>query len=263
MYIVCDIGGTNMRVATASGDALGEIQKVPTPKSPSEGIAKFVELARDCAGGGKITAVTGCIAADTVRDDGTISGATNLREWERVNVIRSLSEALGAPVTLENDAAVAGLGESVFGAGKGAPRLVYLTVSTGVGGGYIDAGRIAASGGMHGIAIGGVVLEDLVSGTAVRKKFGIHPKDLSSLAEREKLADTLAEGLQLTLLRWPTGLFVIGGSMIVGQNPIPLDRVRATLASSLQGRNVPKIKMAELGDNGGLWGGLALLKQMN
>ena len=116
---------------------------------------------------------------------------------------------------------------------------------------------------MHGITIGGVALEDLVSGTAVRKKFGVHPKDLSSLPEREKLADTLAEGLRLTLLRWPTGLFVIGGSMIVGQNPIPLDRVRAALAASLQDHNVPEIKMAELGDNGGLWGGIALLKQTN
>ena len=250
-----------MRVAAVSGDSLGEIIKVPTPKEPTEGIAQFVALARECAGGEEIRAVAGCIAADTVRDDGTISGATNLREWERVNVIRSLSEALGAKVRLENDAAVAGLGESVFGAGKGAPGLVYLTVSTGVGGGFIDGGRIAASGGMHGITIGGVALEDLVSGTAVRKKFGVHPKDLSSLPEREKLADTLAEGLRLTLLRWPTVLFVIGGSMIVGQNPIPLDRVRAALAASLQDHNVPEIKMAELGDNGGLWGGLALLKQ--
>lgn len=259
MYIVTDIGGTNMRIAAVSGDSLGTIQKVPTPKEPSEGIATFVALARECASGEEITAVAGCIAADNVSEEGALSGARNLRAWEGTHIVRELSDALGVPVQMVNDAGLAGLGEAYAGAGKGAQSLAYITVSTGVGGGWIVDGKIAAAGGVAEIQINDTNLEDLVSGTAVTKKFGISPKDLESLEERNKLADTLAEGLRVVIERWPSQSIVLGGSMIVGVNPIPLPRVQEALNKLLE--NAPVIRMAELGDSGGLWGGIALLKQ--
>ena len=260
MYIVTDIGGTNMRVATISGDALGEIKKVPTPKDPSEGIAKFVELAHGLAGSEQIPAVAGCVAG-SVSDEGVVSDARNLRAWEGTNIVRELSAALDVPVRIVNDAALAGLGEATAGAGRGVKSLAYITVSTGVGGGWIVDGKIAAAGGIAGIKINGTDLEDLVSGTAVTKKFGISPKDLDSLEERNKLADTLAEGLRVVCERWSPDTIVLGGSMIVGVNPIPVPRVQESLDKLLADGKSPVIKMAELGDNGGLWGGLALLKQ--
>ena len=259
MYIVTDIGGTNMRVATVTQDSLGEIKKVPTPKEPSEGIATFVALARECAGDEKITAIAGCIAADSIGDENGISGARNLRAWEGMNIVRELSTAFGVPVRIVNDAALAGLGEAYAGAGRGAHALAYVTVSTGVGGAFIVDGKIAAAGGVADINIKGTDLEDLVSGTAVTKKFGIHPKDLDSLEERNALADTLAEGLRILIERWSPDTIVLGGSMIVGINPIPIPRVQESLNKLLA--KPPAIKMAELGDNGGLWGGIALLKQ--
>ena len=261
MYIVADIGGTNMRVATASADSLGEIKKVPTPKNPSEGIATFVALARECARGEKITALAGCVAGN-VSDEGVISDAHNLRAWEGTNIVQELSGALGVPVRIVNDAALAGLGEAYAGAGRGTSALVYITVSTGVGGGWIVDGKIAAAGSVANIKVGEIDLEDLVSGTAVTKKFGIHPKDLDSLEERNKLAEALAEGLRVVTLRWSPETIVLGGSMILGKNPIPISRVQESLNKLLpQYPKPPLIKMAELGDNGGLWGGIALLKQ--
>src|SRR3989344_5547245 len=103
MHIVCDIGGTNMRVAAVSGDSLGEIKKVPTPKDPLEGVAMLAALARECAHGEEVSVLVGGIAADRISESGEVSGATNLRAWEKVNIIRSLSDALGAPVKLVND----------------------------------------------------------------------------------------------------------------------------------------------------------------
>ena len=262
MYIVTDIGGTNMRVGSASADSLGEIKKVPTPKNPGEGIAKFVELVHEFAQGESITAVGGCIAGN-VSEDGEISDARNLRAWEGMNIVKELTEALGVPVHIRNDAALAGLGESFAGAGKGSARLAYVTVSTGVGGGLVENGAIAAAGGIAAIKVRGTDLEDLVSGTAITKKFGIHPKDLDSIEERNKLADTLAEGLRVVFERWSPDTIVLGGSMIVGVNPIPIPRVQEVFNRLLSTQpQRPVIKMAELGDNGGLWGGLALLKQL-
>ncbi len=260
MYIVMDIGGTNMRVAAVPGDVLGDIKKIKTPQDPKEGIAKFVALARECAGAEKIAAVSGCISG-TVSDAGILSDARNLRAWEGTNIVREFTEAFGVPVHVVNDAALAGLGEASAGAGRGAKSLVYVTVSTGVGGGWIVDGKIAAASGVADIKINGTDLEDLVSGTAVMKKFGIHPKDLDSLEVRNGLADILAQGLRVLIERWSPDIIVLGGSMIVGVNPVPIPRVQESLAKLLTNRPAPVIKMAELGDNGGLMGGLALLKQ--
>ncbi len=258
MYIVTDIGGTNMRVAGVATDSLGEIKKVPTPQDFATGISTFVTLARECAGDELIEGVAGCIAADKI-SGGVISGARNLPAWEGRDIIRELSDALGVSVHLVNDAALAGLGEVTAGAGRGAASCIYVTVSTGVGGGWIADGKIVAAGGVADIQVKGADLENLVSGTAVTKKFGIHPKDLGSLDERNKLADLLAEGLRIVIEKWPSERIVLGGSMIVGTNPIPIARVQEALGKLIQ--NAPLVKMAELGDRGGLMGALALIKQ--
>ncbi len=249
-----------MRVAAVQGDVLGDIKKVRTPQDPKEGIAQFIALAHECAGGEKIAAVSGCISG-SVSGAGVLSDARNLRAWEGTNIVQELTEAFGVPAQVVNDAALAGLGEATAGAGRGAKSLAYVTVSTGVGGGWIVNGKIAAEGGVAGIKIRGTDLEDLISGTAVTKKFGIHPKDLDSLEERNKLADLLAEGLLVLIERWSPDTIVLGGSMIVGVNPVPIPRVQESLYKLLTTNAKPGIKMAELGDNGGLMGGIALLKQ--
>lgn len=261
MFIVTDIGGTNMRVASVKDDTLGDIQKVRTPKDQREGVATFATLARECAGGEKITAIAGCVAG-SVSETGEISDARNLRAWEGMNIVQEFSKVLDASVQIVNDAALVGLGEAHYGAGKGASVLAYVTVSTGVGGGLIRDGKIADASGNVGIQINGVDLEDLVSGTAVTKKFGIPSKDLDSIEERNKLADILAEGLRILVDRWSPDTIVLGGSMIVGVNPIPMERIQESLSKLLGAHpNPPTVKMAELADSGGLWGAVALLKQ--
>lgn len=259
MYIVADIGGTKIRVAAIEGSTLGEPIKIATPTNPQEGIAALVELVRSCARGERIEGFAGCIAGN-VDSQGILSDAHNLHAWEGTNVTETISQTLNAPVILVNDAGLAGLGEAIYGAGRGVNSVAYVTVSTGVGGGLIREGRIVEAGGIASMPIDGVSIENIISGTAVKKRFGTDPKNLSSLREREQLADVLAQGLTILYDRWTPQIFVIGGSMIVGQNPIPLARVSETLRA-LAGKDAPQIKMAELGDNGGLYGGLALLKQ--
>lgn len=256
-FIVFDIGGTNMRVAKATLDSLGEIKKVPTPKDPVDGIALLKELAKEFEG--SFIAAGGDIAG-RVREDGTLSDARNLPAWNGVNVTQKISEALGVPAHVYNDAVVVGLGEAHVGAGKGHARVAYITVSTGVGGALVEEGNLATSPLLGDVALKVGDLESLISGTAIQKKFGIQPKDLDSLDERNKLADILATGLAEVNEVWRPDVFVVGGSMIVGINPIPIERVMQTL-SGLSG--VPlTVNMATLGDNGGLEGGRVLARQM-
>ncbi len=67
----------------------------------------------------------------------------NMPGWHDVNVVARLRDALpGVPMVLENDANAAALAEARFGAGKGFRSLVYLTMSTGVGGGIVMDGKV-------------------------------------------------------------------------------------------------------------------------
>ena len=73
---------------------------------------------------------------------GVLINPPNLPGWVDVPVAHHLAEALGAPARIENDANAAALAEARFGAGQGVDDLVYLTMSTGVGGGVISGGRL-------------------------------------------------------------------------------------------------------------------------
>lgn len=79
---------------------------------------------------------------------GSIIFAPNL-QWHDVNLKGVIERALGLPVFLENDANLAALGEHLYGAGQGHRDMVFITVSTGVGGGLILGGEIysGATGG--------------------------------------------------------------------------------------------------------------------
>jgi glucokinase len=75
-------------------------------------------------------------------EEGVVLNPPNLPSWHGLPVRGLLAEALGRPVGLENDANAAALAEWRYGAGRGCQDLVYLTMSTGVGGGLVLGGRL-------------------------------------------------------------------------------------------------------------------------
>ena len=87
-------------------------------------------------------------------EQGLVLSPPNLPGWDRAPVRDHLADALGVPVHIENDANAAALAEWRFGAGRGARHVVYLTCSTGMGGGLVLGGRVhqgvAASAGEVG-----------------------------------------------------------------------------------------------------------------
>ncbi len=260
-HIAFDIGGTSVRVAVAKEDGLGEVKKQQTPQSPQEAVALIASLARELCGEEKIDAAAGCIRGRVV--DGVFLKDKGLPEWEGFELVKELSNALGSSVSVSHDASLAALGEARYGAGAGSDICVFVTVSTGVGGGRVVAGEMDRTTYNPEIGrqlINGQELEDLVSGSAVHKKFGIHPRELDSEEERNNLADILAIGLYNTTLHWSPETIVLGGSMILGVNPIPLERVEKSFVSRVtMYPKAPSLRMAKLGDNAGLEGARALL----
>lgn len=74
--------------------------------------------------------------------NGIVFVSPNLPGWNEIPLQAIFEERYGLPARIENDANVAGLGEYMFGAGQGCTDMVYLTISTGIGGGIIVDGRL-------------------------------------------------------------------------------------------------------------------------
>jgi glucokinase len=81
---------------------------------------------------------------------GVIIATPNIKEWRNFPLADKLHERFGVPVFLDNDANLACLGEWKFGAGKGHHNVLYLTISTGIGGGIIANDTLLQ--GYHGLA---------------------------------------------------------------------------------------------------------------
>jgi len=185
-----DLGGSKILSVIAQGDGrrLGEDRRSTSaeegPEVVLERIAGSLENALAKAGlqRGDLAAVGICSPGPCDIDAGVISSAPNLPGWRDVPICRYLEERLAVPARLENDANAAALGEHVYGAGRGCRHLIYMTVSTGIGGGLIIDSRLYR--GATGVAgeLGHMVidpdgplcgcgnrgcLEALASGTAI------------------------------------------------------------------------------------------------
>ncbi len=280
MYILCDIGGTNMRI-TRSRDLISFDEPIiqTTPRDFDEGITLFAETAKKLSEGMKIRGIGGGVAGNLTPDKKTLHKAPHLPGWNGKALADSLAKACDTSVFLENDTAIVGLGEAVAGAGRGYNSVAYMTVSTGVGGVRLVGERIDlsamgfepghqiidASGGFRSAAgyVGGFgpTLEGVVSGTAITDRYKVKPYELTDEKFWDEMARLLAFGVNNTIVHWSPDVFVIGGSMMkkIG---IPIDRVEAHLKGMLHiYPHLPVLKKAELGDIGGLHGALAYLNQ--
>ncbi|MEN9561087.1 MAG: hypothetical protein RIQ56_360 [Candidatus Parcubacteria bacterium] len=273
MYILLDIGGTKTRIAGSMDlEQLGTSVIIDSKQNYKEGLDAILEAAQQISGGATITGVAGGVKGVLSEDKRTLLSAAQgkLLDWKDKSLATDLEALLHAPVRLENDTAVVGLGEAVFGAGKGVEIVVYTTVSTGVNGVRVVNGAIDIS--RQGFETGGQyvsmnppkTVEELVSGTAVTERFGVLPINLGKESPVwEELARVLAFAIHNTILHWSPDKVVIGGSMM-NEIGISVPRVAEHVKSLMRKfPKVPEIVHSSLGDVGGLWGAMALLKQKN
>lgn len=271
MYIVADIGSTNTRVAGSRNlEDLTEPIIALTPKSYKEGIELITDSAKHLSASEPITAIAIGLPARLGPDRRNLYKLRYLPDWDGRSVADDIEKALSTKATLENDTVQVGHGEAVFGAGKGVRIVVYMTVSTGVNAVRIVDEKIEPS--VYTYETGFQYLStdknpadlmDLISGTAISEKYGVHPKEIDKDSPVwEELARYTAFGLHNTILHWSPERVVLGGSMF-NEIGIPVDRVRVHLQEIMKAfPEIPEIVHSSLGDAGGLWGGLARLKQL-
>jgi glucokinase len=144
-----DIGGTKTALALAdSAERPLADARIPTAPSGDAGrdLGRIAEAARRLIashGAGQRLEIVGVSLPGGVdAGGGFVRNPPNMPGWDRAPVRDVLAAALGARVALENDANAAALAEWRFGAARGTQNAVYLTMSTGVGGGLILGGRL-------------------------------------------------------------------------------------------------------------------------
>ncbi|MSQ25769.1 MAG: ROK family protein [Dehalococcoidia bacterium] len=188
--VAVDLGGTRLRVALMDAQARVLARRVePTraeerPERVAERIGEAAEGMRREAGLGAPAAV-GAGIASPLDSKGVLHHPPNLAGWGVVRFKEMLEKRFKLPVAMGNDANLAALGEHRFGAGQGVDDLVYLTISTGVGGGVISRGRLITGARGLGAEAGHIMiapdgpagpcghrgcLESLVSGTAIARR---------------------------------------------------------------------------------------------
>jgi glucokinase len=190
--VAVDIGGTKITsaVITRQGKMLSRSYRLTLahegPRKVIDHMVDAVQLSLRKAGL-ELSAIDGVgIAAAAIIDigRGLVSEAPNLPNWHSLPLRDRLADLLGKPVFLLNDASAAALGEHRAGAGRGLDNLIYITVSTGIGGGLVINGQLyngtdgcAAEIGHMTILIDGPAckcgkhgcFEALASGTAIAR----------------------------------------------------------------------------------------------
>lgn len=145
--IAIDLGGTQVRVALFSDGEILKRSALPSDgASGPTGILHQIEtLVEKVTEGIKRSDILG-VGLSTAGPVDTVAGFAlgipTLPGWKDFPIRSELANRLGLPASIENDAIAATLGEWRHGAGRNIQNLVYVTVSTGIGGGVVVDGRL-------------------------------------------------------------------------------------------------------------------------
>ena len=277
--LAVDLGGTSLRVARTSPN--GEVtdrHEVDTGEDPKT----LVQLMRDVVACGPVAQAVVGVPGRVNYNDGVLEYAPNLSDvWDPVLREAFLRDELGIDVALANDADLAAVGESWFGAGRAYADVAFITVSTGIGagvvtGGYLVHGRRSLAEVGHTVVDGQALaegrpatVEELGSGTALDRLAEEAGIDVSGkdLVERVRGGDEPASkvltrvvtaaaigAVNLAHLFTPEVIVVGGGLGLNGD--LVLEPIR-NLLESRGPRGLPEpiaVVNAALGDDAGLAG---------
>ncbi|MED4163020.1 ROK family protein [Halalkalibacterium halodurans] len=293
MKVGIDLGGTKIKAALVS-DA-GEIisvQECPTEaaQGPEEVMNKMMSLTEKVTDHQPFAGIGIGAPGPLSSTEGTILSPPNLPGWDHIHLVDRFQEQFQCPVKLDNDANVAALAEALLGSGQGFTSVFYLTISTGIGGGYVLDGSIVHGASDYAGEIGNMIvqpngyqhanlnpgsLEGLASGTAIgrmaRERFGVEggtrevfdrirrgDHDMQRLVE--EAMDYLAIGIANIAHTVNPDVFVLGGGVMNADDlilPIVKEKVSRYLYPGLA-RSTTIVK-AKLGGDSGVLGAAMLV----
>lgn len=218
MIVTVDTGGTKTLISSFSLDGkINEQHRFPTPKDIDEYTAVLREVLKKNYSDQEVTALVIALPG-TIKNDVAI-WCRNL-QWTNFDIKKSLKGLLNnAPIFVENDANLAGLFEAR--ALTPVPQsALYVTVSTGIGTGFISDGEIdkslATSEGGHALVeYDGLVREweSFASGRAIYETYGMYARDIKDPRIWKAVADRISRGFLAVIPITQPEVIIIGGSI--------------------------------------------------
>lgn len=305
VYCCVDVGGTKILLLLIDGDRKVLYRaKSPTPAQASPAVMAGAindairdGLAETGLAEQSLSGIGVCIAALINFDRGEIFQSPNLGWYEPVPFRELLMKNRTCPVFLENDANAAVLGEVAYGAARGHRTAIYITISTGIGGGlYLDGkiyrgsmgfagevGHIKPFGKGRKCGCGGLdCLETWASGGAIARNArllweedrpggGITTAWVFDQAQAgnnlarsiiEHALDDISTGLANLVTLLNPSCLVIGGG-VVGNRADFLEQIRVKIKQSAVAPAVKytplEVTAAQLEPEAGIWGMYALM----
>jgi glucokinase len=280
MILAIDIGGTKFTIAAFDGSRMARRESRTTD-----------------AGGGREWMVSqiAAIVSEWKRDftfercgigfGGPVNFAeqrvvlsTHVGGWRDFDLCGFVRDLTGAPAVMDNDANAGAIGEAEFGAGKGFSPLFYMTLSTGIGGGIYEDGRVWRGADSYGGEIGHLTirpdgpeclcgargcLERLCCGLWLARDYGKPAKELmQDAAFVERYVKDLALGLKAAIMLLNPQRIVIGGGIAKAGDRlfVPLRTELRRQITSWSGARIDVVPAA-LGDDSVLYGALSLARR--
>jgi len=209
-----------------------------------------------------------------------IALSTHVAGWRDFPLPEHLQRILNVPVTMDNDANVGALGEAIHGAGVGCRPLLYVTLSTGIGGGIVLEGdRIYRGADSYAGEIGHLTvqpggpeclcgsrgcLERMCCGLWLERDYGKPAHELlKDAAFVERYVVHLATGLKAAVMLLNPSRIVIGGGIAKAGEAL-FAPLRAELRRQVTTWSRARLDVvpAQLGDDSVLWGALELTREL-
>jgi len=282
-----DLGGTKIMAGVFSEGVIKAKVTVPTPEEGGQAVIEAMAQAAKAAieaAGVAVQAIGLGTPGPLDFKRGRIKFAPNIANFTDFPIVERLEQATGYKVYMENDANAAALAEHKLGAAQGAESTLYMTVSTGVGGGFVWGNRVLRGVNGQGGEIGHITmqpggplcgcgldgcLEALATGPAMERmalaafQREMNTRELFALFQQ---GDPRASRIVLQAASWvgialaslvkcyDPEVVVLGGGVALNAGQGYLDEVLRSYQRYMENWIAPPIRLAQLGSEAGLLG---------
>ncbi|MGH9664818.1 MAG: ROK family protein [Bryobacteraceae bacterium] len=279
--LAIDIGGTKFSMALFEDEVLAARESGPTDREGGRDwlLARIEPVAREWKREYGFARCGIGFGGPVDFDGQVVALSTHVGGWKDFALPRHLREVLGVPAVMDNDANTGALGEALYGAGKNAQPLFYMTLSTGIGGGIMMGGEICRGADSYAGEIGHLTIhpdgpeclcgargcfERMCCGLWLERDHGRTAKELlQDPAFVERYVGDLALGLKACIMLLNPARIVIGGGISKAGDAlfVPLRRELRRQITKWSRARIDVVPAA-LGDDSVLYGAAALARSL-
>jgi glucokinase len=277
MILAIDIGGTKFSVAAFDGDRMVRRESHATDSTGGRAwmTARLEEIVRRWRADLSFERCGIGFGGPVDYAAQRVVLSTHVGGWSDFDLCGFVREISGAPTVMDNDANVGAMGEALYGAGRGYSPLFYMTLSTGIGGGIVEGGRVWRGADSYAGEIGHLTIrpdgpvclcgargcfERLCCGLWLERDHGRPARELMQDPEFvSRYVVDLTMGLKAAIMLLNPARIVIGGGISKAGDSlfVPLRQELGRQITAWSRARID-IQPAALSDNTVLFGALAL-----